>query len=92
MYPKIRPRPGLDIFFKKRGISFLDRMKVVLFKLFPRFFAGDWKSFEELVAPEMLREETKFDLILTSETIYNMKNQHKLISIFKNLLKKNGQV
>jgi len=57
-----------------------------------RFFAGDWKSFEELVAPEMLREETKFDLILTSETIYNMKNQHKLISIFKNLLKKNGQV
>jgi len=57
-----------------------------------RFFAGDWKSFEQLVAPEMFREEGKFDLILTSETIYNTKNQHKLISIFKNLLKKNGQV
>lgn len=57
-----------------------------------RFFAGDWESFEELVAPKMSKEEGKFDLILTSETIYNTKNQHKLISIFKNLLKKNGQV
>jgi len=57
-----------------------------------RFFAGDWESFEEIVSPEMSREEEKFDLILTSETIYNTKNQHKLISIFKNFLKKNGQV
>jgi len=57
-----------------------------------RFFAGDWESFKELVEPEMFREEGKFDLILTSETIYNTKNQYKLISIFKNLLKKNGQV
>ena len=40
----------------------------------------------------MFGEEGKFDLILTSETIYNTSNQHKLISIFKNLLKKNGQV
>ena len=61
-------------------------------KPFPRFFAGDWESFKELVAPEMFRDDGKFDLILTSETIYNTKNQHKLISIFKNLLKKNGQV
>ena len=57
-----------------------------------RFFAGDWASFEEIVLPEMVREEEKFDLILTSETIYNTDNQHKLISIFKNFLKKNGQV
>jgi len=57
-----------------------------------RFFAGDWESFKELVEPEMFRDDGKFDLILTSETIYNTKNQHKLISIFKNLLKKNGQV
>ena len=68
------------------------RRKEFLCKLFPRFFAGDWESFKELVEPEMFREEGKFDLILTSETIYNTKNQHKLISIFKNLLKKNGQV
>jgi len=57
-----------------------------------RFFAGDWESFEGIVSPEMFGEEGKFDLILTSETIYNTSNQHKLISIFKNLLKKNGQV
>ena len=73
-------------------ISKEGRRKEFLCKPFPRFFAGDWGSFEELVAPEMLGEEGKFDLILTSETIYNTKNQHKLISIFKNLLKKNGQV
>ena len=81
MYPKNRPRPGMG-----------GRRKEFLCKLFPRFFAGDWESFKELVEPEMFREEGKFDLILTSETIYNTKNQHKLISIFKNLLKKNGQV
>ena len=44
------------------------------------------------MSSEICREEEKFDLILTSETIYNTKNQHKLISIFKNFLKKNGQV
>jgi len=57
-----------------------------------RFFAGDWESFEEIVSPEIFGEEEKFDLILTSETIYNTSNQHKLISIFKNFLKKKAQV
>ena len=78
---------------KTRSRHMVGRRKEFLCKkLFPRFFAGDWESFKELVAPEMFRDDGKFDLILTSETIYNTKNQHKLISIFKNLLKKNGQV
>ena len=34
----------------------------------------------------------KFDTILTSETIYNQDNQEKLVSIFKNYLKKDGEV
>ena len=57
-----------------------------------RFFAGDWKSFEEITSSELCEEEAKFDLILSSETIYNIENQEKLISIFKNCLKKSGQV
>ena len=41
---------------------------------------------------EIISEEDKFDLILTSETIYNEENQSKLVSIFKNFLKTDGEV
>jgi hypothetical protein len=35
-------------------------------------------------------EAKKYDLILTSETIYNVDNQAKLIAIFKHCLKRDG--
>lgn len=58
-----------------------------------RFFSGDWKSFEEnFLLKELTEESWKFDLILTSETIYNVENQSKLVSIFKNCLKREGEV
>ncbi|XP_012264959.2 histidine protein methyltransferase 1 homolog isoform X2 [Athalia rosae] len=49
------------------------------------FFSGDWESFSEL-------ESQKYDIILTSETIYNPDNQQKLYNVFKSKLKKNGMV
>jgi len=58
-----------------------------------RFFSGDWRSFEtNILKKELNSEEMKFDTILTSETIYNQDNQEKLVSIFKNYLKKDGEV
>lgn len=50
-----------------------------------KFFAGDWKSFMNLVT-------TKYDFILTSETIYNPDNYQKLLDIFKELLEPDGIV
>ena len=62
-------------------------------KTVTRFFSGDWRSFEEnFLSKEITDESLKFDLILTSETIYNVENQSKLVSIFKNFLKKDGEV
>ena len=58
-----------------------------------RFFSGDWQSLEEnFLRKEITEESAKFDLILTSETIYNEENQSKLVSIFKQFLKKDGEV
>jgi hypothetical protein len=48
-----------------------------------RFFAGDWAS---LLTNILGKENRKYDLILTSETIYNIDNQAKLIAIFKQCL------
>lgn len=56
-----------------------------------RFFAGDWADLENrFLAKEIQNESHKFDLILSSETIYNVDNQTKLISIFRNYLKRDG--
>merc|ERR1711874_681166 len=58
-----------------------------------RFFSGDWGSLEkDVLSKEILAEEDKFDLILTSETIYNVENQQKLVSIFENFVKVGGAV
>lgn len=58
-----------------------------------RFFSGDWESLEKnFLEKEIKKECDKFDLILTSETIYNEENQHKLISIFNKFTKRNGEV
>ncbi|XP_052864512.1 histidine protein methyltransferase 1 homolog [Anopheles cruzii] len=50
-----------------------------------RFFSGDWASFTE-------RYETTFDLILTSETIYNAQNYGKLLDLFDRKLSPGGIV
>ena len=54
-----------------------------------RFFSGDWSHLETNF---LEKENKKFDLILTSETIYNIDNQSKLVSIFQKFLKDDGHV
>ena len=41
-----------------------------------RFFSGDWKNLEERLKQGSL---TGYDVILTSETIYNVQNYDKLV-------------
>ncbi|CAL1528796.1 unnamed protein product [Lymnaea stagnalis] len=55
-------------------------------KLENHFYAGDWASFSELAVKENLR----YDVILTAETIYNPGNYAKLHDVFKTTLKENG--
>lgn len=45
-----------------------------------RFFAGDWANYVEVPGPQ-------FDVILTSETIYNPANNHKIIDTLSRKLK-----
>lgn len=52
-----------------------------------RFFSGDWSSFDE-----KLDKKIVFDIILTSETIYNAANYDKLIKLFTKRLSKSGKV
>ena len=51
-----------------------------------RFFSGDWRSLEEVLP------SSKYDLIITSETIYNLENQKTLLSLFQKCLKEGGSV
>lgn len=46
-------------------------------------FSGDWDSFLNLY-------KDSFDYILTSETIYNIKNYRKLLDVFKKYSKKDS--
>lgn len=48
-----------------------------------KFFSGDWASFNKKIS-------NVFDVILTSETIYNECNYDKLVSLFKDRLSSNG--
>ncbi|XP_073989317.1 histidine protein methyltransferase 1 homolog [Rhodnius prolixus] len=50
-----------------------------------RFWSGDWKNFIEV-------NDLKYDVILTSETIYNPRNQKKLLEALKTLLKPDGTI
>nr|XP_016929114.1 histidine protein methyltransferase 1 homolog [Drosophila suzukii]XP_036671802.1 histidine protein methyltransferase 1 homolog [Drosophila suzukii] len=50
-------------------------------------YAGDWSHFAQLT-----KEVEKYDLILTSETIYNIENQQKLLETFAGRLKSDGIV
>ncbi|KAK9751295.1 Lysine methyltransferase [Popillia japonica] len=55
---------------------------------FSKFYSGDWTSFLDILKENKI----KFDIILTSETIYNTESYSKLHSIFTNCLKKDGVV
>ncbi|KAJ6637141.1 Histidine protein methyltransferase 1 like [Pseudolycoriella hygida] len=50
-----------------------------------KFYAGDWSNLVESTD-----KDTKYDVILTSETIYNLENYWKLLNVFKTKLKDNG--
>lgn len=50
-----------------------------------KFYAGDWAKFIDAT-----KDDTKYDLILTSETIYNAENYGKLLNVFKTKLKSDG--
>ncbi|KAM3965337.1 histidine protein methyltransferase 1 homolog [Aphomia sociella] len=52
-----------------------------------KFYSGDWASFNK-----KLDKSELYDVILTSETIYNEDNYDKLIDIFLEKLKKNGSI
>ncbi|XP_017107273.2 histidine protein methyltransferase 1 homolog [Drosophila bipectinata] len=51
------------------------------------FYSGDWSHFTDLT-----KESEKYDVILTSETIYNIDNQQKLLDTFASRLKPGGIV
>lgn len=50
-----------------------------------KFYAGDWSNFVDAT-----KDDTKYDLILTSETIYNVNNYGKLLNVLKTKLKDDG--
>ncbi|XP_076180856.1 histidine protein methyltransferase 1 homolog isoform X2 [Ptiloglossa arizonensis] len=54
------------------------------------FFCGDWESFTRLEDLDHKHEVVKYDLIFTSETIYNPDNHRKLYEVFKQRLKQDG--
>lgn len=62
-----------------------DDEKIKLLKAHSNFYAGDWSHYTELT-----KDLEKYDIILTSETIYNIKNQQKLLDTFRNRLKPDG--
>lgn len=55
------------------------------------FYCGDWSSFPDKLQ-EGREEQLKFDVILTSETIYNPQNYLKLCNVFQKCLKTSGCV
>jgi hypothetical protein len=51
-----------------------------------RLFSGDWADFHAKIKGQ------KFDLILTSETIYDVANYPKLLDVFNTLLSDDGRI
>ena len=51
------------------------------------FFCGDWSDFDSLVSCDH-----KYDFILTSETIYSVQSQRKLLDVFRKFLAPEGVV
>lgn len=52
-----------------------------------KFYSGDWTHFNNF-----LPNNEQFDIILSSETIYNESNYVKIITLFKNRLNNDGSV
>ncbi|XP_055858957.1 histidine protein methyltransferase 1 homolog [Episyrphus balteatus] len=52
-----------------------------------KFYSGDWAKYTELT-----KDDEKFDIILTSETIYNPDNQRKLLDTFDVKLSEKGTI
>lgn len=50
-----------------------------------KFYSGDWELFNK-----KLPDDVTYDIIITSETIYNENNYEKLIKLFIKRLKKDG--
>nr|CAG8459175.1 12412_t:CDS:10 [Entrophospora candida]CAG8478279.1 10400_t:CDS:10 [Entrophospora candida] len=51
-----------------------------------RFFMGDWGDLVDVINIDS--EENKYDMIITSETIYNINSLPKLYNVIKNTLKR----
>lgn len=51
------------------------------------FYSGDWDSFRDLTT-----NDEKYDIILTSETIYNPDYYTKLLNFFKSRLTDTGEI
>ncbi|EDW03736.1 histidine protein methyltransferase 1 homolog [Drosophila grimshawi] len=64
-----------------------DDQKLERLQMESKFYAGDWSHFAQLT-----ENDEKYDLILTSETIYNVENQQKLLDTFSKRLKADGIV
>ncbi|KAH8285815.1 hypothetical protein KR018_009493 [Drosophila ironensis] len=67
--------------------SLTDDEKLQILDKKVNLFSGDWSHFAELT-----KKEEKYDIILTSETIYNVNNQQKLLDTFASRLKSDGLV
>lgn len=52
-----------------------------------RFFHGDWDGLTTAIA-----STTKYDIILTSETVYCQASYRKLLSVMEALLKEDGEI
>ncbi|KAK2706530.1 hypothetical protein QYM36_016531 [Artemia franciscana] len=84
---------GCSIYFQDYNIDVLQLWTVPNVKLnMPsslnkcRYFSGSWKDFSE----RMCEEKQKFDVILTSETIYNPSYYGSLVDCIKNTMKEDG--
>lgn len=58
-----------------------------------RFFAGDWAKLQEIFSEQFASDERlKYDIILTSETIYQQTTHMKLLDLIKSCLSASGVV
>ncbi|KAI8504863.1 Histidine protein methyltransferase 1 [Branchiostoma belcheri] len=57
-----------------------------------QFFAGDWSSVQKLLTEESESTNDKYDVILTSETIYNTDSYQKLHDLMKSTLAPRGTI
>lgn len=65
-------------------LNFEDNRREIMEKT--SYYSGDWSSYDQLTP------DKKFDVILTSETIYNPDHYEKLLNVLKSKLKPDGVV